>query len=98
MSDDEEESITGLQESEAIVAMKMGKYELVAVRIGKACLISSILLFVGLIIIVATSDRTDASSLTIGFVISLAFFLIWRAIHGVYDKVGNKSLKNIISI
>jgi hypothetical protein len=66
--------------------LDLKKIELVLVRIGNSCLISSVLLFVSLIIVAAVSF--DVSSLVIGFVISLTLFKVWLSIHGVY---GNKS-------
>jgi hypothetical protein len=64
------------------------KIDLVLVRIGNSCLISSVLLFMSLIIVAAVSWRPDASSLVIGFVISLTMFMVWLSIHGVYGKSG----------
>jgi hypothetical protein len=90
MSDDEnpppkmEDQIVGPEDT----TMTKQKIDLVLVRIGNSCLISSVLLFVSLIIVAAVSWRPDASSLVIGFVFSLTLFMVWLSIHGVY---GSKS-------
>jgi hypothetical protein len=68
--------------------MDQKKFHLVFDRIGKSCLISSVVLFVSLIIVAAVSWRPDTSSLVIGFVISLTLFMVWCSIYGVY---GSKS-------
>jgi hypothetical protein len=70
--------------------MDQKKNHLVLVRIGKSCLISSVVLFVSLIIVAAVAwpDAPDASSLVIGFVISLTLFMVGCSIYGVY---GSKS-------
>jgi hypothetical protein len=68
--------------------MDQNKNHLVLVRIGKSCLISSVVLFVSLIIVAAVAWRPDATSLVIGFVISLTLFMVGCSIYGVY---GSKS-------
>ena len=71
------------------------KFEHLINRLSQACLVCSVILFIGQIVSVSASYQPDTSSVITGFTISLLLFLIWLAINKIYrDNSGGNLNSN----